>query len=81
MTVEPSMEVHANQADEVFLRVGDKSKKLSFEERTQLMYDRGERYFEDKTVPEATIDDIDMTLLRNTGKALIVCLVNSKIGV
>lgn len=65
MTVEPSMEVHANQADEVFLRVGDKSKKLSFEERTQLMYDRGERYFEDKTVPEATIDDIDMTLVQS----------------
>lgn len=31
------MQVHANQADEVFMRVGDKSKKLSFEERLQLM--------------------------------------------
>lgn len=26
--VEPSMEVHANQADEVFMRVGDKSRSL-----------------------------------------------------
>lgn len=25
MHVEPSMEVHANQADEVFMRIGDKS--------------------------------------------------------
>ncbi|MEI3259735.1 MAG: ATP-binding protein [Faecalimonas umbilicata] len=33
MHIEPSMEVHANQADEVFMRVGDKSKKLTFEER------------------------------------------------
>lgn len=63
MHIEPSLAVHANQADEAFIRVGDKSKKLSFEERTQLMYDKGERYFEDKTVPEATIDDIDMNLV------------------
>ena len=63
MHIEPSLAVHANQADEAFIRVGDKSKKLSFEERTQLMYDKGERYFEDKTVPEATIDDIDMSLV------------------
>ena len=63
MHIEPSLAVHANQADEAFVRVGDKSKKLSFEERTQLMYDKGERYFEDKAVPEATIEDIDMSLV------------------
>ncbi|MCD7826665.1 MAG: putative DNA binding domain-containing protein [Clostridiaceae bacterium] len=64
MHIEPSMAVHANQADEAFLRVGDKSKKLTFEERTQLMYDKGERYFEDKSVPDATIDDIDMKMVQ-----------------
>lgn len=63
MHIEPSLAVHANQADEAFIRVGDKSKKLSFEERTQLMYDKGERYFEDKAVLEATIEDIDMSLV------------------
>ena len=65
MHIEPSMAVHANQADEAFLRVGDKSKKLSFEERTQLMYDKGERYFEDKAVPDATVDDLDMELVKS----------------
>ena len=64
MHIEPSMAVHTNQADEAFLRVGDKSKKLSFEERTQLMYDKGERYFEDKAVPDATVDDLDMGLVK-----------------
>ena len=63
--IEPSMEVHANQADEVFMRVGDKSKKLTFEERMQLMYDKGERFFEDKPVPEANIDDIDLDFVKN----------------
>ena len=42
MHIEPSMEVHANQADEVFMRVGDKSKKLTFEERTCLLYTSSE---------------------------------------
>ena len=63
MHIEPSMEVHANQADEVFMRVGDKSKKLAFEERMQLMYDKGERFFEDKPVPEADIEDIDLAFV------------------
>ena len=54
------MEVHANQADEVYMRVRDESKKLTLEERTQLLYDKGERFFEDKPVPDANIEDIDM---------------------
>ena len=63
MHIEPSMEVHANQADEVFMRVGDKSKKLAFEERMQLMYDKGERFFEDKPVPETDIEVIDLAFV------------------
>lgn len=50
-----SPEVHANNADEECLRVGDKSKKLSFQDRTQLMYDKGMRYFEDSLVADAEI--------------------------
>lgn len=56
---------HTNQADECFMRVGDKSKKLNFDERMQLLYDKGERYYEDKDVYGATIDDIDMTLVND----------------
>ena len=36
----------------------------TFEERLQLNYDKGERYFEDKAVPDATIDDIDMDFVK-----------------
>lgn len=60
MYIPASSELHANQADEAFIRVGDKSRKLSFEERIQLMYDKGERYYEDTAVYDATVDDIDM---------------------
>lgn len=36
---------------------------LKFEERLQLTYDKGERYFEDKPVSDASINDIDMDLV------------------
>ena len=42
------------------MRVGDKSRKLTFDEHLQLMYDKGERSFEDTAVYGATIEDIDM---------------------
>ena len=60
MHIPASSELHANQADEAFMRVGDKSRKLAFGERIQLMYDKGERYYEDTAVYGATADDIDM---------------------
>ena len=56
--------LHANQADEVFWRVGDKSRKLPFEERLQLMYDKGERYYEDSPAYDATIEDIDIDAVK-----------------
>jgi len=63
MHIPASSELHANQADEAFMRVGDKSRKLSFEDRIQLMYDKGERYYEDTAVYGATVDDIDMAAI------------------
>ena len=60
MDIPASMYLHTNQADEAFMRVGDKSRKLSFDERVQLMYDKGERFYEDTAVYGATVDDIDM---------------------
>lgn len=58
--VPQSGELHANHRDEVFLRIGDRSKKLAFDERLQLMYAKGARYFENEPVYGSGIDDIDM---------------------
>ncbi len=60
MYVPASSHLHTNQTDEAFMRVGDKSRKLSFDERMQLMYDKGERNYEDEAAYGATIDDVDM---------------------
>ena len=60
MYVPASSHLHTNQADDAFMRVGDKSRKLSFDERMQLMYDKGERNYEDEAAYGATVDDVDM---------------------
>ncbi len=56
MHVYPSAQLHANQADKVFYRVDDKSPRL--------MYAKGERYFEDIPVRDATVNDIDLDFVR-----------------
>lgn len=65
MNVQQSQKVHANQKDEVFYRVGDKSKKLTFDERLQLLYDKGEMIYESKAVFGASIDDLDLQLVQD----------------
>lgn len=70
MHIEASPMLHANQADEAFIRVGDKSKKLDFADRMTLMYAKGVRYFEDEPVTDATIDDIDMDFVRSYCKRI-----------
>lgn len=64
MHIEASPLLHANQADEAYLRVGDKSKKLSFQDRLTLMYAKGLRYFEDEPVYGATMTDIDLDFVK-----------------
>lgn len=68
--VPASPQLHANQADEVYYRIGDKSKKMNFEQRTRLMYAKGGTYFEDIAVYGATIDDIDLEFVEQYIKKL-----------
>lgn len=58
--VPQSTDMHVNHRDEAFLRVGDRSKKLTFDERMEIMYSKGIRFYEDEPVFRSTLDDIDM---------------------
>ena len=51
--------VHETNAGDVFLRVGDETKKLKFDQRQDLEYDRGSRLYEDDLVDACTLDDLD----------------------
>lgn len=63
--IDQSMQVHANQADEVFYRVGDRSKKLTFEQRLQLVYAKGAHYYEDAPVNESQMVDVDWPVVED----------------
>ncbi|MBD3950055.1 putative DNA binding domain-containing protein [Tuanshanicoccus lijuaniae] len=49
--------------DEVYLRQGDQSVTLSYEQRTQLIYDKGQRYFEDEIAVGSSLEDIDENII------------------
>lgn len=42
----PSESVHSNRRDEVFLRVGDENRRLTFAQRQELLYDKGQSSYE-----------------------------------
>ena len=44
--VDSSPTVHTNQRDEVFLRVGDETRRLTFAQRQELLYDKGQASYE-----------------------------------
>ena len=62
--VAPGRKLHATSKDEVYLRIGDQSRKLTFEERMQLAYDRGEASWEGTPVPDFSLDELDKGLLQ-----------------
>jgi ATP-dependent DNA helicase RecG len=68
--VETSERVHANRRDEVFLRVGDENRRLTFAQRQELLYDKGQATFESTVVSGARRSDLDDDLLRSYADAV-----------
>jgi ATP-dependent DNA helicase RecG len=57
--VEPSEVVHSNQRDEVFLRVGDENRKLSYRQRTELTFDKSQTTFDGTLARGASVETLD----------------------
>ena len=70
LDIDPSEGVHANRKDEVFLRVGDESRRLGFVQRQELLYDKGQSSYEARVLPDAQLDDLDRDLLSSYANAL-----------
>jgi ATP-dependent DNA helicase RecG len=68
--VASSEQVHTNQKDEVFLRVGDENRRLTFTQRQELLYDKGQASYEMRSVEHASFDVLDMDLLNQYAAAL-----------
>lgn len=54
--------VHTNTKDEVFLRVGDENRRLTFAQRQELTFDRGHDAYEARTTA-ARVDQVDRELV------------------
>ncbi len=65
LDVDPSSVVHATVRDEVYLRLGDHTRKLSFVERRELGFDKGQAGYEAEVLSGAGPEDVDEVLLDN----------------
>jgi ATP-dependent DNA helicase RecG len=61
--VAPGEPVHANQKNEVFLRVGDENRRLSFAQRQELLYDKGQASYEVRPLPATSFANLIEVLL------------------
>src|SRR5687768_5914707 len=61
--VRPSEQVHANFRDEVWLRLGDENRLLRFEQRQELLYDKGQASFEATVVPDLSARKLNARLM------------------
>ncbi|ULG74440.1 ATP-binding protein [Macrococcus brunensis] len=69
--IEPSYDaIITLKDDSVYLRVNDKSKKLTHPQITNLEYDRGARRFEEELVEYSSIDDVNEELVDEFKKLL-----------
>lgn len=69
-SVAPGDVVHANRKDEVYLRVGDENRRLSFAQRQELLFDKGEATYGSRALPEAGLDALDEDLVHAYASAL-----------
>lgn len=58
--IKPSIDkVITTTKDEVYLRIGNKTRKLTVEEIRQLEYEKGVAHYEEEICPYATMEDLD----------------------
>lgn len=71
LTMEPSGAVHTDVRDAVFLRVGDENRRLTFRQRQELTFDKGDASFEARALPTTDLSDLDKDLVAQYGELLL----------
>lgn len=62
--------LHATVADDVYLRVGDETRKLRFDQRRELLHDKGMSIYEATPIPDASYSDLDAESIASWAAAL-----------
>ena len=63
--VDPSGRVHEVMTGECYLRIGDETRKLSYPQRQELEYDKGQMQYEGLPCPGVTMSDLDELFLED----------------
>ncbi|MDR1264766.1 MAG: putative DNA binding domain-containing protein [Propionibacteriaceae bacterium] len=70
IAVEPGSTVHETSSGDVYLRVGDESRRLSFAQRRELAYDRGAEVFSATVLDTAGRQDLDAEAAKRYQQAI-----------
>ncbi len=68
--VPPGETVYANVKDDVFLRIADENRRLTYAQRQELLYDRGHGSYEGRVVDGSSTAELDHNLLVGYARAL-----------
>lgn len=63
IAVEPGERVHELQNGDCYLRVGDETRKLTYHQRRELEFDKGQSQYDGLACPGASINDLDPSLV------------------
>ncbi|MDR2975039.1 MAG: helix-turn-helix domain-containing protein [Propionibacteriaceae bacterium] len=78
--VEPGSTVHETSSGEVYLRVGDESRKLTYPQRRELAYDRGSEVFSATVLDSSSAKDLDVKAAKQYQKAIGAATVESMLA-
>lgn len=68
--VSPGERVHRTVTGDCYLRIGDESRHLTFQQEQELLYDRGQAQFDGEATPGATRRDLDRRSLKEFAQAI-----------
>jgi ATP-dependent DNA helicase RecG len=70
LEIAPGDAVYANVKDEVFLRIGDENRRLTFAQRQELLFDRGHGNYESRRLEGVLPTEMDSALVQAYAQAL-----------
>jgi ATP-dependent DNA helicase RecG len=68
--VDPDERVHEIKTGECYLRVGDETRKLSYAQRQELEFDKGQAQYDGTPCPGVTTSDLDALLLEDVRESV-----------
>jgi ATP-dependent DNA helicase RecG len=78
--VEPGSRVYEAKNGDVYLRIGDETRSLTFTQRRELEYDRGAEVFSATVLQYSGIDDLDIAAARTYQETIGASSINSMLS-